>query len=118
MAPAAGPSLISRVLTVEYTQQWSNWAFPKGRYTLISSTPNLGYFNQYGDSNVSADRLAFIDGNIDNFLDPTYHSNDAPDRYSTDLHPDYLIAGAGHGWIADGILDLDTEPQFIREAHL
>lgn len=47
-----------------------------------------------------------------------YHSNDAPARYSSDLHPEHLIAGAGHHWDSYGILDVLAEPQFIREAHL
>lgn len=35
VAPAHGPSLISRVLQVDYTQQWCIWAFPPGRYNSI-----------------------------------------------------------------------------------
>ena len=118
VAPATGPSLISRVLQINYTQQWCTWAFPPGKYNSIPSTPNLTYYNHYGDFNFSADRLALIDGNIDPWLDVCYHSNDAPQRYSTDLHPEYLIAGAGHHWDSYGILDLDAEPQFIEQAHL
>ena len=38
VAPASGPSLISRVLQVNYTQQWCTWAFPKGQYNSIPST--------------------------------------------------------------------------------
>lgn len=30
----------------------------------------------------------------DVWLDVCYHSNDAPPRYSSDLHPELLIAGA------------------------
>ena len=118
VAPASGPSLISRVLQINYTQQWCEWAFPPGKYNSIPSTPDLSYYNRYGDFNISADRLALIDGNIDVWLDVCYHSNDAPPRYSTDLHPEYLIAGAGHHWDSYGILDVEAEPQFIREAHL
>ncbi|KAL6717533.1 hypothetical protein ACLMJK_005448 [Lecanora helva] len=118
VAPESGPSLISRVLQVNYTQQWCTWAFPKGNFNSIPSTPNLNYYNRYGDFNFSADRLAFIDGNTDVWLDVCYHSNDAPPRYSTDLHPEYLIAGAGHHWDSYGILDVGAEPQFIEQAHL
>ena len=118
VAPATGPSLISRVLQVNYTQQWCEWAFPNGEFNSIPPTPNLYYYNRYGDFNISADRLAFIDGNIDVWLDVCYHSNDAPPRYSTDLHPEYLIAGAGHHWDSYGILDVAAEPQFIEQAHL
>ena len=118
VAPASGPSLISRVLQVNYTQQWCEWAFPVGKYNSIPPTPNLDYYNKYGGFNFSADRLAFIDGNTDVWLDVCYHSNNAPNRYSTDLHPEYLIAGAGHHWDSYGILDVTAETQFIREAHL
>ena len=118
VAPPSGPSLISRVLQVNYTQQWCEWAFPPGEYNFIPSTPNLEYYDVYGGFNFSADRLAFIDGNIDVWLDVCYHSNDAPPRYSTDLHPEYLIAGAGHHWDSYGILDVGAEPQFIQQAHL
>ncbi|KAG7001373.1 extracellular serine carboxypeptidase [Physcia stellaris] len=118
VAPPSGPSLISRVLQVNYTQQWCEWAFPPGKYNSIPSTPNLEYYDVYGGFNFSADRLAFIDGNIDVWLDVCYHCNDAPPRYSTDLHPEYLIAGAGHHWDSYGIRNVGAEPQFIQQAHL
>ena len=117
VAPPSGPSLISRVLQVDYTQQWCTWAFPPGKYNSIPDTPNLSYYDHYGDLNFSADRLALIDGDQDVWLDVCYHSNDAPPRYSTDLHPEYLITGAGHHWDSYGILDVDAEPQFIKAAH-
>ncbi len=36
------------------------------------------------------------------------------------LHPQLLIAGAGHHWDSSsyGALNLSAEPQFIRNAHL
>lgn len=114
VAPATGPSLISRVLQVNYTQQWCTWAFGAS----IPSTPNLTLWNQYGDFKFSAERLAFIDGNVDVWLDVCYHSNDAPARHqSSDLHPEYLIAGGGHHWDSYGVLDVDAEPQYIMQAH-
>ncbi|KAJ9201928.1 hypothetical protein DTO164E3_3366 [Paecilomyces variotii] len=117
VAPASGPSLISRVLQVNYTQEWCEWAFPKGKYNSIPSTPDLNYWNRYGGFNISADRLAFIDGSSDVWNQLCYHSKDAPQRYSTNKHPELLINGAGHHWDSYGILDVDAEPQFIREAH-
>ena len=87
-------------------------------YNSIPSTPNLTWYNHYGDFNFSADRLAFIDGDQDVWLDVCYHSNDAPPRYQTsDLHPEYLITGSGHHWDSYGILDVDAEMQFIKAAH-
>ena len=106
------------MLQVDYTQQWCTWAFPAGQFNSIPPTPNLTYYNNYGDLNFSADRLAFIDGEQDVWLDVCYHSNDAPPRYSTDLHPELLIQSGGHHWDSYGILDIDAEPQFIQQAHL
>lgn len=56
----------------------------------------------------------------DPWLDVCYHSNDAPQRYSTDLRPELLINGAGHHWDSYGFgyANVTDEPQFIREAHL
>ncbi|KAF2502375.1 extracelular serine carboxypeptidase-like protein [Lophium mytilinum] len=118
VAPAHGPSLISRVLQVDYTQEWCTWAFPHGKFNSIPPTPNLDYYNHYGGFNFKADRLAFIDGNSDVWLDVCYHSNDAPPRISSDLHPEYLIMPGGHHWDSYGIKNITAEPQFIREAHL
>lgn len=106
------------VLQVNYTQQWCTWAFPNGKYNQIPSTPNLNAFNKYGSFNISADRLAFIDGGVDVWLDLCYHSNFAPLRTSSDLHPEYLIAGGGHHWDSAGILDVAAEPIYIQQAHL
>ena len=97
-APESGPSLVSRVLQVDYTQQWCNWAFPKGKYNSIPPTPDLDYWNVYGGFNLSADRLAFVDGSSDVWNQICYHSKFAPQRYQTDLHPELLINGAGHHW--------------------
>ncbi|KAL8748066.1 MAG: hypothetical protein Q9190_000151 [Brigantiaea leucoxantha] len=86
-----------------YNQQWCTWAFPDGVYNSIPPTPDLSYYNNYGDLNFSADRLAFIDGNQDVWNDLCYHSTNASRRYSSDLHPEYLIADGGHHWDSYGI---------------
>ena len=120
-SPSSGPALLSRVIQTDYTQQWCTWAFPEGQFNSVPSTgPNLTWYNNYGDFNFTADRLALIDGDQDVWLDVCYHSNfpGAGLRQQTsDLHPEYLITGAGHHWDSYGILDVDAEPQFIREAH-
>jgi hypothetical protein len=118
-----GPSLILRVLQANYTQQWCTWAFPPGEYNSIPSTPNLEYWNVYGGYNVGGDRLAHIDGSQDVWNDICYHSYDQPVRLTPNteeayLHPQLLISGAGHHWDSYGILDVEAEPQFIRNAHL
>ncbi|KAG9231604.1 extracelular serine carboxypeptidase-like protein [Amylocarpus encephaloides] len=117
VAPSSGPSLIMNVLQVDYTQQWCNWAYPKGKYVTIPKTPALEITNSYGGLNLQADRLAFIDGSVDPWLDLCYHATDAPLRTSTDLNPEYLITGAGHHWDSYGILNIAAEPLFIQQAH-
>ncbi|CZR69609.1 related to serine protease [Phialocephala subalpina] len=118
VAPSSGPALIMNVLQIDYTQQWCTWAFPPGKYNAIPSTPDLRAFNKYGSFNIKADRLAFIDGGVDVWLDLCYHSHFAPLRTSSDLNPEYLIAGGGHHWDSAGILDVSAEPLYIQQAHL
>ena len=118
--------MLSRVIQTDYTQQWCDWAFPRGKYNSIpASGPDLSWYNQYSDNDdgphsgfdFHADRLALVDGAQDVWLDMCYHSNEAPPRTSSDLHPEYLISGAGHHWDSYGILDVAAEPQFIRNVH-
>ncbi|KAK7746030.1 hypothetical protein SLS53_002752 [Cytospora paraplurivora] len=116
-AAKQGKSLLSRVLDGNYTQEQCNLAFPPGKYNSIPSSPNIDLWNSYGGYDLQADRLAFVDGNQDPWLDACYHSNLAPQRYSSDLHPAYLIVDGGHHWDSYGILDVPDEPQFIRETH-
>ena len=123
--PGGKPSLLSRVVQTDYTQQWCTWAFPPGEYNSISTDgPNLTHYNQYGGFNLTAERLALIDGDQDVWLDVCYHSHLAGDRYPAvpvgkkGAVDEYLITGAGHHWDSYGILDVEAEPQFIREAHL
>ncbi|KAI0175006.1 extracelular serine carboxypeptidase-like protein [Pestalotiopsis sp. NC0098] len=118
-APESGPSLLSRVVDTPYEQQWCTWAFPDGEFNSIPSTPDLDVLNSLGGFDLRADRLAFIDGDQDVWKDLCFNSDLAPQPrpQSTDLHPHYLITGAGHHWDSYGILDVDAEPQFIREAH-
>ena len=118
-----GPTMLSTVLQVDYTQQWCNWSFPPGQYNAIPPSPDLDRWNVYGGYNVSAPRLAHIDGSQDVWLDICYHSNDEPMMWTPDpvvaqQHPQLLIAGAGHHWDSYGILNVSAEPQFIRNAHL
>ncbi|KAI0180215.1 peptidase S28 [Hypoxylon sp. FL1284] len=118
-SPKEGPALLSRVIDTSYEQQWCTWAFPAGQTNSIPPSPDPTAYNSFGGFNFSADRLAFIDGDQDVWNDLCYHSNFAPPRTeSTDLHPQYLITGSGHHWDSYGILDVEAEPQFIREAHL
>jgi hypothetical protein len=95
------------------------WAFPKGTFNKVPSSPNLVVYNGFGDFNFTAERLAFIDGDQDVWNGLCYHSPLAPARKQTlNSQPELLITGAGHHWDSAGILDVEAEPQFIREAHL
>ncbi|KAH8195109.1 hypothetical protein TruAng_010729 [Truncatella angustata] len=119
-APASGPALLSRVVDTAYEQQWCEWAFPAGSHNAIpASGPDVAAYNAFGGFDFRADRLAFIDGDQDVWNDLCFHSDLAawPRPESTDLHPQYLITGAGHHWDSYGVLDVEAEPQFIREAH-
>jgi hypothetical protein len=124
-APLQGPTLLSRVLQADYTQQWCTWAFPAGTHNTIPSSPELWRYNNYGGYNVSALRLAHIDGEQDVWNQVCYHSDDAPARRTPNAkdayeHPQLLISGAGHHWdsYSVGVGDVEAEPQFIRNAHL
>jgi len=117
-----GPTLLSRVVNGSYTQEWCEQAFPPGAYHAIPPAPELWRNNRYGGYDVVADRLAHIDGNQDVWLDVCYHSNDVAERVTRDvteayLRPQLLITGGGHHWDSYGILDVEAEPLFIREAH-
>lgn len=121
-APKSGKSLLSRVMTGAYTQEMCTLAFPPGKYNAIPPSPlTETLWNAYGGYELQADRLAFIDGEHDPWLDGCYHANTAPAaeqvRYSSDLHPEYLIVNGGHHWDSYGQLDIPGEPQFIRETH-
>ncbi|GIZ47605.1 hypothetical protein CKM354_001069300 [Cercospora kikuchii] len=122
VANPTGPSLLSRVVQLDYTQQWCDWAFPPGEHNRIPSTPDLRPYNKYGGYDVIADRLAHIDGDQDVWLDLCFYSPDAGPRRTTSaedayLHPQLLITGAGHHWDSYGIKNVSAEPQFIRAAH-
>ncbi|KAJ8119937.1 hypothetical protein ONZ43_g3225 [Nemania bipapillata] len=102
-----------------YTSCTEQWAFPKGKYNKVPASPDLNVYNSFGDFNFSANRLAFVDGDQDVWNGLCYHSPLAPARRQTsDLHPELFITGSGHHWDSYGILNVDAEPQFIREAHL
>ncbi|KAI1633769.1 serine carboxypeptidase S28-domain-containing protein [Biscogniauxia mediterranea] len=123
-APKEGPSLLSRVIDTSYEQQWCTWAFPRGTYNAVPPSPDLSAYTSFGGYSLRADRLAFIDGDQDVWNGLCYHSPLAPEPWRQQdagagaLHPELLVTGAGHHWDSYGILDVDAEPQFVREAHL
>ncbi|EXJ78531.1 hypothetical protein A1O1_08932 [Capronia coronata CBS 617.96] len=116
--PYGTPSLLSRVIGLDYTQQWCTWAFPPGplspQAVPAPDGPNLTWYNQYGDFNISAPRLALIDGGSDVWRDVCYHGHNASERYG---EYQMLITGGGHHWDSTGILNISAEPDFIKAAH-
>ncbi|KAI1611606.1 extracelular serine carboxypeptidase [Exophiala viscosa] len=116
--PSGTPSLLSRAIDLNYTQQWCTWAFSQyassPQAVPSPSGPNLTWYNKYGDFNLSAPRLALIDGGSDVWRDVCYHGHNASTRYG---EQQMLITGGGHHWDSYGILNLTLEPDFIRAAH-
>ncbi|KAK7885404.1 hypothetical protein LTR67_010582 [Exophiala xenobiotica] len=116
--PYGTPSLLSRAINLNYTQQWCTWAFPKGPLSpqAVPSPhgPNLTWYNKYGDFDISSPRLSFIDGGSDVWRDVCYHGHNASTRYG---EHQMLISGGGHHWDSYGILNISAEPDFIRAAH-
>ncbi|KAI1179941.1 peptidase S28 [Nemania sp. FL0916] len=115
-APKGQKSLLSRVVNATYTQEWCNWAFPKGKYNKIPPSPDSARWNSYGDFGLRADRLLFVDGSADPWQDLCWHSHQAPPRTSWDAQPNHVINGAGHVWDLRTLENVDTEPQFIKAA--
>ncbi|KAK8136522.1 hypothetical protein PG984_004462 [Apiospora sp. TS-2023a] len=98
-APKEGPSLLSRVVDTSYEQQWCRWAFPDGQFNRIPAEPDLSIYDKYGGSTSAR---------------TGWRSSTATRTFGMTC---YLITGAGHHWDSSGILDVEAEPQFIREAH-
>jgi hypothetical protein len=74
-------------------------AFPPGEYFAIPAEPDVASVNKMGGWNVSADRLAFIDGQKDPWRPVTAHSlYGAAPRTSSAQRPYHLIPGGVHHW--------------------
>lgn len=117
------PSIVSRLLDVDYTSKICRLAFPKGKVNKVPSRPNVTAVNQYGGYNLSHLRLAFIDGSEDPWLYATPHSPLAPHhghRLDTLDEPFKLIPGGVHHWDQNGSADLkrESEPAAIRQVHV
>jgi len=79
--------------------------------------PDVDIVNDLGDFDIAADRLAFIDGQIDPWRPATPHSAYADKRDDTILQPFKLIPGGVHHWDENGLEEHDEEPDFIRKLH-
>ncbi|RDL38322.1 uncharacterized protein BP5553_02662 [Venustampulla echinocandica] len=83
-----------------------------------STTPSLELQISEQPTNTAASISKLIDLPIDPWLGLCYHAPGTPVRESSDLNPEYLIAGAGHHWDSSGIKNIPAEPLFIQQAHL
>lgn len=128
-APAGKPTIVSRLITVEYNDRICDFAFGKGSpliplqgpeaddVTAAPSTPNVTMVNQYGGFDVSSPRLAFIDGSADPWIGATPHSPWAPDggeHKSTTSRPFWLIPDGVHHYDEGGAAH---EPDQIVAVH-
>ncbi|BGP56935.1 hypothetical protein JCM8202v2_004571 [Rhodotorula sphaerocarpa] len=116
------PSIVSRLLDIEYTSKICRIAFPEGEVNRVPSEPNITAVNQYGNYGLSYPRLAFVDGSEDPWLYATPHSPLAPHhghRPDTLREPFKLIPGGVHHWDQNGSADLEraSEPEAIRRVH-
>ncbi|GAA6014384.1 hypothetical protein JCM10207_005443 [Rhodosporidiobolus poonsookiae] len=110
------PSLVSRLLTPEYTSGVCK-AFPPGELNRVPSSPNVTAINQYGSYSLTYPRLAFIDGSADPWLYATPHSPEATTRKDTLKRPFKLIPGGVHHWDENGLLPPAAEPSAIARVH-
>ncbi|GAA5846293.1 hypothetical protein JCM9279_005895 [Rhodotorula babjevae] len=118
-APQGTPSLVSRLLTVEYTSKICRKAFPPGELNRVPAMPNIMAINQWGGFDLSHSRLAFVDGSEDPWLYATPHSPTAPNPHRTDTlsRPFKLIKGGVHHWDENGLPPDRTEPPEIAKIH-
>ncbi|GAA5938535.1 hypothetical protein JCM3775_002153 [Rhodotorula graminis] len=118
-APEGTPSLVSRLLTVEYTSKICRKAFPPGELNRVPAMPNITAVNQLGGANLSHSRLAFVDGSEDPWLYATPHSPTAPNPHRKDTlkRPFKLIKGGVHHWDENGLPPGRTEPPEIAKIH-
>jgi hypothetical protein len=56
------PTIISRLLDIDYEHKICTQAFPPGEHYRVPPQPNVTAVNALGEYHIAADRLAFIDG--------------------------------------------------------
>ncbi|KAG6868264.1 hypothetical protein C0993_005755 [Termitomyces sp. T159_Od127] len=108
-----------RLWQFQVCTQWGYFtAYPPGKYFTVPTLPNITAVNALGDFDIAADRLAFIDGEVDPWRPDTPHSQFyAKDRPDTILRPFKLIPGAVHHWDEWGLLNSSDEPPEIQKIH-
>lgn len=89
-APKNIQTIVSRLITLPYSATICREAFG------IDKPADVDLVNKYGGYDIDEERLAFIDGSADPWVEATAHSSHARDRESTDDKPFILIQDAVH----------------------
>jgi len=111
------PTIISRLINADHYHAECFEFFPPGQFNSVPATPNVSVVNELGDFSLKADRLAFIDGEVDPWRPMTPHSQYAPQRDDTLSRPFKLIPGGVHHWDEYGLADPEKEPIDIQTIH-
>jgi len=109
--------IVSKLLTLEYASMTCRQAYPPGKFFTVPPLPNLGVVNKLGSFSIAADRLAFIDGDVDPWKPNTPHSEHASNREDTILRPFKLIPGGVHHYDENGLRNMADEPLHIQKIH-
>lgn len=117
-APKPGKrTIVSRKVDLEYTSRICRQAFPPGEHFTVPRWPDVHETNSRGSYYIAADRLAFIDGEIDPWRPVTPNSDVAPRRNSTTERPIHIIPRGVHHYDENGLKDHSQEPPEIRWVH-
>ncbi|KAF9464098.1 serine carboxypeptidase S28-domain-containing protein [Collybia nuda] len=111
------PRIISKRLDLAYESKICKQAFLPGNDFTVPALPNITAVNALGDFAIAADRLAFIDGEVDPWRPDTPHSDDAKGREDTIIRPFKLIPQAVHHWDENGLANSSQEPADIQKIH-
>jgi len=112
------PRIVSRLHTLENESRICHQAFPPGDYFQVPPLPNVAVVNELGDFDITASRLAIIDGEIDPWRPMTPHSTYyASDRPDTIDRPFKIIPGGVHHWDENGLRNPAREPADIKKIH-
>ncbi|KAF7768313.1 hypothetical protein Agabi119p4_7556 [Agaricus bisporus var. burnettii] len=111
------PRILSRLITLPHESKICQQAYLPGEFFQVPPLPNVTAVNMLGDFDIAADRLMFVDGEVDPWRPDTPHSDDAKPRDDTILRPFKLIPGAVHHWDENGLADVTQEPVVIQDIH-
>ncbi|GJE99300.1 peptidase S28 [Phanerochaete sordida] len=117
-APPEGyPRIVSSLLTLPYESKICKQAYKPGAHFVVPPLPNVTAVNALGDFAIAADRLAFIDGDVDPWKPCTPHSMYAAPREDTVLRPFKLIPDGVHHYDENGLRNPKDEPPHIQRIH-